>query len=247
MLFNSLTFVVFFAIVAALHYSPFPWRVKKFNLLIASYLFYAAWSPPFVLLLWLTTIVDFKVGAWLWAETRPNRRKLILFLSILVNLGLLGYFKYGGFLMDNFQAMMSAIGVAYEPPRWDIIFPVGLSFYTFQSMSYALDAYFRRAAPTKDFLDYSLFVTFFPHLVAGPIVRPTQLIPQFATPHQESRARRHVSRACRRPGLRRHRRGASARRLGRHARVLRTDLLRFFRLHYDCDRRGVVFGLLATG
>jgi alginate O-acetyltransferase complex protein AlgI len=186
MLFNSLTFVVFFAIVAALHYSPFPWRVKKFNLLIASYLFYAAWSPPFVLLLWLTTIVDFKVGAWLWAETRPNRRKLILFLSILVNLGLLGYFKYGGFLMDNFQAMMSAIGVAYEPPRWDIIFPVGLSFYTFQSMSYALDAYFRRAAPTKDFLDYSLFVTFFPHLVAGPIVRPTQLIPQFATPHQAS-------------------------------------------------------------
>jgi alginate O-acetyltransferase complex protein AlgI len=186
MLFNSLTFVVFFVIVVALHYSPFSWTVKKLNLLLASYIFYAAWSPPFVLLLWLTTVVDFKVGDWLWRETRQNRRKMILFLSILVNLGLLGYFKYGGFLMDNFQAMAAAIGIAYEPPRWDIIFPVGLSFYTFQSMSYALDAYFRRAAPTKSFLDYSLFVTFFPHLVAGPIVRPTQLIPQFSTPKQAS-------------------------------------------------------------
>lgn len=182
MLFNSLTFAVFFAFVLALHNAPLPWRVKKANLLIASYVFYAAWNPPFVLLLWLTTAIDFVVADWLWREERPVRRKLILSLSVVVNLGLLACFKYGEFLLENFTAMMKLVGIDYAAPKWSIIFPVGLSFYTFQSMAYALDAYLRRAKPTKSFLDYSLFVTLFPHLVAGPIVRPTQLIPQFAEP-----------------------------------------------------------------
>ena len=175
--------MVFFAIVVALHYAPFSWRVKKSNLLIASYLFYAAWNPPFVILLWISTIVDWHVARWMFAETRQNRRKMLLFLSMATNLGILGYFKYGGFLLENWQSFVGMFGIEYQVPEWSIILPVGISFYTFQTMAYSLDVYFRRAEPAKSFLDFALFVTFFPQLVAGPIVRPTHLIPQFAKPH----------------------------------------------------------------
>ena len=182
MLFNSLTFVVFFAIVLALHNAPLPWRAKKFNLLIASYIFYGAWSPPFVLLLWFSTALDWYVSKWIDATDEPKRRRLLLWVSMAGNLGLLGYFKYGGFLTENFAMAMGAYGVSYTPAKWDIVLPVGISFYTFQTMSYTLDVYFRRSKPAKSFLDFALFVTFFPQLVAGPIVRPTDLIPQFAMP-----------------------------------------------------------------
>ena len=183
MLFNSLTFVLFFAVVVALHYSPLNWTFKKSNLLIASYLFYAAWNPPFVILIWISTIVDWHVARWIYAEQRPTRRRLLLILSLSVNLGILGYFKYGEFLLQNWQALMLSAGIDYQVPGWSIILPVGISFYTFQTLAYSLDIYLKRAEPAKSFLDFSLFVTFFPQLVAGPIVRPTQLIPQFATPH----------------------------------------------------------------
>ena len=182
MLFNSLTFVVFFVLVLALHNAPFSWRTKKTNLLIASYLFYAAWNPPFVILLWISTIIDWHVAKRLFLENSRGRRKLLLAVSVAVNLGLLGYFKYGEFLLENFVAMAAAVGVAYQPPEWNIILPVGISFYTFQTMAYSLDVYLRRAEPSKSFLDFALFVTFFPQLVAGPIVRPTHLLPQFAVP-----------------------------------------------------------------
>ena len=183
MLFNSLTFVVFFAIVLSLHYSPFSWRTKKINLLIASYLFYAAWNPPFVVLLWISTIVDWFVAKKMFLEQRSVRRRLLLTLSILVNLGILGWFKYGNFLLENWVQLMSLVGIEWQAPGWDIVLPVGISFYTFQTMAYSLDVYLRRAEPSKSFLDFSLFVTFFPQLVAGPIVRPAHLIPQFAVPH----------------------------------------------------------------
>jgi alginate O-acetyltransferase complex protein AlgI len=184
MLFNSLTFVAFFAVVLLAHNLPFSWRTKKFNLLIASYLFYAAWNPPFVVLLWISTLVDWWVARWLFQETRTGRRRLLLFLSIAVNLGILGYFKYGGFLLDNWTALMSGFGLTWEAPSWDIVLPVGISFYTFQTMAYSLDVYLRRAEPARSFLDFALFVTFFPQLVAGPIVRPTHLIPQFEVPRR---------------------------------------------------------------
>ncbi len=187
MLFNSLTFVVFFIIVLALHNGPFNWRTKKTNLLIASYLFYAAWNPPFVILLWLSTLVDWQVAKKLFIEQNPHRRRLLLSASMIVNIGLLGFFKYGQFLMDNFIALAALAGITYQPPEWNIILPVGISFYTFQTMAYSLDVYLRRSAPAKSFLDFALFVTFFPQLVAGPIVRPTHLIPQFATPRVASR------------------------------------------------------------
>jgi alginate O-acetyltransferase complex protein AlgI len=186
LLFNSLTFAVFFAIVLALYNLPLPWTTRKINLLLASYLFYAAWNPPFVILLWISTAVDWKVASWISRAQSPSHRKLILALSLIANLGLLGYFKYGTFLAENFALLVRALGIEYAPAKWDIVLPVGISFYTFQSIAYSLDVYFRRAEPTKRFLDFALFVTFFPHLVAGPIVRPTVLIPQFETPRRAS-------------------------------------------------------------
>jgi alginate O-acetyltransferase complex protein AlgI len=184
MLFNSLTFVVFFAIVLALHALPLRWTVKKTNLLIASYIFYGAWNPPFVVLVWISTVLDWQVAKWIFREERPARRRGLLMLSLAGNLGILGYFKYGEFLLENWQAGMAMVGITYVPPEWSIVLPVGISFYTFQTMAYSLDVYLRRERPAASFLDFALFVTFFPQLVAGPIVRPADLIPQFAAPRR---------------------------------------------------------------
>lgn len=183
MLFNSLTFALFFALVLAFHYSPITWSAKKGLLLLASYLFYAAWNPPFVLLLWLSTVVDWHVAKWIFKQQDPGKRKALLLLSLATNLGILGYFKYGEFLLENWQTLMLSVGIEYQVPEWSIILPMGISFYTFQTMAYSLDVYFRRTEPAKSLLDFSLFVTFFPQLVAGPIVRPGHLIPQFEAPH----------------------------------------------------------------
>jgi alginate O-acetyltransferase complex protein AlgI len=182
MVFNTLTFVVFFAIVVALHALPFGWTTRKINLLIASYVFYAAWNPPFILLLWISTIVDWYAAQGLVRAERAPARRAWMLLSVVANLGMLLYFKYGSFLLQNFTVLMATIGVDYHAPQIDIVLPVGISFYTFATMSYTLDVYLRRALPARNFLDYALFVTFFPHLVAGPIMRPTELVPQFETP-----------------------------------------------------------------
>jgi alginate O-acetyltransferase complex protein AlgI len=183
MLFNSLTFIVFFAIVLLLHYAPFSWRIKKTNLLLASYLFYAAWNPPFVILLWISTVVDWHAARWIYHAKTIKKRRLFLTLSLATNLGILGYFKYGNFLLTNWQAFMLNFGLDYQVPQWSVILPVGISFYTFQTMAYSLDVYLKKAKPAKSLLDFSLFVTFFPQLVAGPIVRPSHLIPQFEKVH----------------------------------------------------------------
>ncbi len=184
MVFNSLVFVAFFAIVLALHALPLPWKVKKVNLLIASYIFYAAWNPPFVLLLWLSTVVDWFAARGLAQADQQWKRRAWMLLSIVVSLGLLSYFKYGHFLVENFANLATLAGLHYHPPQSSIILPIGISFYTFATMSYTLDIYLRRAEPARNFLDYALFVTFFPHLVAGPIMRPTELVPQFEVPHK---------------------------------------------------------------
>jgi alginate O-acetyltransferase complex protein AlgI len=184
MVFNSLAFVVFFALVLFLHSLPFSWRVKKINLLVASYLFYAAWNPPFVILLWLSTVVDWFAARGLANAEGQWKRRAWMLLSVIVSLGLLTYFKYGHFLLDNFAQLLAMAGVHYSPPKSSIALPIGISFYTFATMSYTLDIYLRRATPTNSFLDYALFVTFFPHLVAGPIMRPTELVPQFEVPHK---------------------------------------------------------------
>lgn len=182
LLFNSLTFVVFFAVVLALHQAPFTWRTKKLNLLLASYVFYAAWNPPLVILIWISTMIDWWVAKRLFTEVRDRRRRALLLVSLITNLGILGSFKYGGFLLENFSVVMLWLGIDFQPAAPSIVLPVGISFYTFQTMAYSLDVYRRQSEPAQSFLDFALFVTFFPQLVAGPIVRPNYLIPQFAQP-----------------------------------------------------------------
>ena len=184
MVFNSVTFVVFFISVLILHSLPFPWTVKKFNLLLVSYLFYAAWNPPFIALLWISTVVDWYAAQALVKAETTSMRRLWMLISVVANLGMLSYFKYGNFALENFSLMMAGLGIPYQAPHFDIVLPVGISFYTFATMSYTLDIYLRRAKPANNFLDYALFVTFFPHLVAGPIMRPTELVPQFAEPRR---------------------------------------------------------------
>jgi alginate O-acetyltransferase complex protein AlgI len=186
MVFNSYTFIAFFIIMLILHNLPFSWKVKKINLLIASYIFYAAWNPPFILLLWLSTIVDFFVGRELYTQQNRHKRKLLLVISLIGNLGMLCFFKYGGFLLENFTHLVNVLGVNYHPAKPNIILPAGISFYTFTTLCYTIDMYKRRSEPVRSMLDFSLFVTFFPHLVAGPIVRPPQLVPQFETPRKAS-------------------------------------------------------------
>lgn len=178
MLFNSLTFVVFFVVVLGLYFAGGGWRARKTILLVASYVFYAAWNPPLVLLLWLSTLVDWFCGKALWKAEGARRRRILLGVSLLTNLGLLGYFKYGGFVLENFVLLISRLGIPYEPAPWSIILPVGISFYTFQTLTYTFDIYRRQLRPVGSFLDFALYVTFFPQLVAGPIVRASQFLPQ---------------------------------------------------------------------
>ncbi len=188
MVFNSYTFIAFFIVMLILHNLPFSWKVKKINLLLASYVFYAAWNPPFILLLWLSTVVDYFVGRALYTQENKHKRKILLVLSLIGNLGMLCFFKYGTFLLDNFTHLVNLFGMDYHPAKPNIILPAGISFYTFTTLCYTIDMYKRKSEPVKSLLDFSLFVTFFPHLVAGPIVRPPQLVPQFET---ERKATRH--------------------------------------------------------
>ncbi|TSD64707.1 MBOAT family protein [Inquilinus sp. KBS0705] len=187
MIFNSYTFVAFFAVMLVLHNLPLPWKVKKTNLLLASYLFYAAWNPPFILLLWASTVVDFFVGRALYTQQNKIKRRALLVVSLIGNLGMLCFFKYGNFFLENFVALSDAIGFNYHPAQPSIILPAGISFYTFTTLCYTVDMYKRESKPVKSLLDFSLFVTFFPHLVAGPIVRPPQLVPQFETPRKATK------------------------------------------------------------
>lgn len=187
MLFNSLTFLVFFLLVLGVHSTASSWRGRKSFLLVASYLFYAAWNPPFVLLLWISTLLDWFVAKSLADEEAPGRRRVLLCLSLAGNLGLLGYFKYGGFVLENFIALLHAAGIPYEAAAPSIILPVGISFYTFQTLSYTLDVYLRRSRPAGSFLDFALYVTFFPQLVAGPIVRAGEFLPQCREPRRATR------------------------------------------------------------
>jgi D-alanyl-lipoteichoic acid acyltransferase DltB (MBOAT superfamily) len=182
--FNSLTFLLFFGVVLLLHSLPFRWTVKKFNLLVASYLFYAAWNPPFVILLWVTSVIDWYVARCIARSDSAGPRRLLLTVSVVVNLGLLGFFKYGTFLLENFIWAAGVFGIVYQPPELSLVLPVGISFYTFMTLSYTIDVYRGRIASCPRLLDYLLYVTFFPHLVAGPIVYAADFLPQLTQPRQ---------------------------------------------------------------
>lgn len=183
MLFNSLSFVLFLAIVLVLYYSKlFNWNSKKRMLLLASYVFYGLWNPPLVILLWISTMIDWTAGKKLAVEENQRKRKFWLLISMFVNLGFLAFFKYGDFLLENFTLLANSIGIDYKARPMDIILPMGISFYTFQTMSYTIDMYYKKIERAKTFLDFALYVTFFPQLVAGPIVRAKDLITQFYEP-----------------------------------------------------------------
>gem|GEM_PF-23188 len=151
------------------------------NLLIvvSSYVFYGHWDKRFLLLILFSTVVDFLVGQELSTENDEKKRKYLLWTSILVNLGFLAFFKYFNFFLDNFVTAFSFFGTEISTRSLNIILPVGISFYTFQTLSYTIDVYKRRLTPTNDFIAFSAFVSFFPQLVAGPIERATHLLPQF--------------------------------------------------------------------
>ena len=186
MLFNSFTFIVFFLVVLALFRLLRTWPARKKMLLAASYVFYAAWSPPYVLLLLTSTTVDWWLARRIDRAQHPGRRRILLVMSLVCNLGLLAYFKYAGFLLANVTSLMAAFGVSYQPADPGIVLPLAISFYTFASLSYTIDVYRREIAADSGFVDYALFVGFFPHLIAGPIVRARYLLPQFAQPRAPS-------------------------------------------------------------
>ena len=187
MLFNSLTFLVFFSIVFLFHRLMPTWSQRKGVLLVASYIFYAAWNPPYVVILLFSTTLDWWLAKLIWrAASIPKRRRLLI-ISLVANLGLLAFFKYDGFFLGNFSAAINVLGIDYAPPAWNIVLPVGISFYTFASLSYTIDVYRGEIDADASFLDYALFVSFFPHLVAGPIVRARVLLPQLRTARIASR------------------------------------------------------------
>ena len=181
MLFTSIDFAVFLPVVFLLYWFVTNKNLKLQNILIvaASYVFYGWWDWKFLSLIIFSTVIDFFVGLKLRDEPNQNRRKLLLWLSILVNLGLLGFFKYYNFFVDNFTSAFSFFGSEIKINSLNIILPVGISFYTFQTMSYTIDVYRRKFEPTSDIITFAAFVSFFPQLVAGPIERARQLLPQF--------------------------------------------------------------------
>jgi D-alanyl-lipoteichoic acid acyltransferase DltB (MBOAT superfamily) len=178
MLFNSITFILFFVYILIVHYSLLPWKLKKGHLLLGSYVFYAAWNPPFVILLFLSTFVDWNLAKKIHACQSAPHRKYWLWLSLIFNLGLLSIFKYSGFLIENFESLLTGLGMDVKFSDPGFILPMGISFYTFQTLSYTLDIYYKKLKPHHGFLDYALFVSFFPQLVAGPIVRAKVFLPQ---------------------------------------------------------------------
>lgn len=181
MLFNSFSFLLFFLAVVLVSRFLVDWTGRKIFLLLASYLFYATWNPPFVALIWISTLLDWHAGKWMYRSKTIARRRLFLGMSLLGNLGILAYFKYAGFFLENLQTFLAVIGFHADFGRPGIMLPVGISFYTFQTLSYTLDMYREKITPCKNFLDYALFVTFFPQLMAGPIMRSADFLPQCQT------------------------------------------------------------------
>ena len=185
MLFNSFTFLLFFLSVLSVHSLPLPWSIRKFDLLVASYMFYAAWDVRFTLLLVFATATNYLAGVMIarWDES-PRRRRTVLWLDVVLNIGLLCAFKYGNEFLDAGEWLSHHFVPSHESPSLRILLPVGLSFFTFQSLSYTIDVYRRTIKPAKSLLDLSLFVAFFPVLLSGPLLRAANFLPQCAQPRR---------------------------------------------------------------
>jgi alginate O-acetyltransferase complex protein AlgI len=177
MLFNSFVFLIFLAVVLPVH-RMLSKRYRTLFLLACSYVFYGYWDWRFLSLILISTLLDFHVGRAIHNTDDQTRRKRLLFLSVAGNLGLLGVFKYYNFFVDSFADMAALFGLQLDFAHLRVLLPVGISFYTFQTLSYTIDIYRRRMAPTNSFQNFALFVAFFPQLVAGPIERAAHLLPQ---------------------------------------------------------------------
>ena len=179
MLFNSFVFVVFFVVVYGLFLlGRRRMRFQNSLLLVASYVFYGWWDWRFLSLIALSTVIDYVVGRALNKVQGERRRKQLVSISVVSNLGILGFFKYFNFFADSFVSVFSMLGVPLTRVELEIVLPVGISFYTFQTLAYTIDVYRRNVEPVDDFWDFALYVSFFPQLVAGPIERAFALLPQ---------------------------------------------------------------------
>jgi len=183
MLFNSLEFALFFPLVY-LAYLALSWKWQNRMLLLASYVFYGWWDWRFLALLWISTIVDHFCGLRIAGATDGRSRRRYLVLSMATNLGLLGFFKYWNFFLESAQQTLRSLGADPGAFHLEVVLPVGISFYTFQTMTYTIDVYRRQVEPTRRFFDFALFVAFFPQLVAGPIERARTLLPQVLAPRR---------------------------------------------------------------
>jgi len=181
MLFNSLAFAVFLPIVFALYWSlnRAPLKLQNLLVIVASYVFYGWWDWRFLGLIFVSSLTDYLVGRGLARTDDPRGRRALLVVSLVVNLALLGFFKYFNFFADSFAALLTSFGLRVNPSSLAVILPVGISFYTFQTLSYTIDVYRRKVEPTRDPIAFFAFVSFFPQLVAGPIERARNLLPQF--------------------------------------------------------------------
>jgi alginate O-acetyltransferase complex protein AlgI len=181
MLFNSLEFAVFVPAVFFLYWFVCNRHLALQNslLLVASYVFYGWWDWRFLLLILLSTVVDFAAGIGIEKSATQRKRMMLLSVSLVVNLGLLGFFKYYDFFITSWVELLRSIGITADVRTLNIILPVGISFYTFQTLSYTIDVYRKKISPTTDFIAFATFVAFFPQLVAGPIERASRLLPQF--------------------------------------------------------------------
>ena len=178
MIFNSITFLVFSTIFFPLYFA-LKGRLQLWLCLIASYIFYGWWDERFLSLIVISTLIDYTVGNLLDKTESPDKRKRLLVISLIVNLGFLAFFKYCDFFIGSFTELANSIGVTPSFNTLNIIIPVGISFYTFQSMSYTIDVYYKKIPVEKDFIRFATFISFFPQLVAGPIVRASDFLPQF--------------------------------------------------------------------
>ena len=184
MIFTSATFVVFLAAVLVA-YRALPHRAQNVLLLVASYVFYGWWDWRFCSLLALSTVVDFTV-ARLLSDAEGARRNRLLAVSLVVNLGILATFKYLGFFAESLSALADSVGLSVDVPTLEIVLPVGISFYTFQTLAYTIDVYRRRLEATDDLVAFAVYVAYFPQLVAGPIERAQRLLPQILAPRRMS-------------------------------------------------------------
>ena len=184
MLFNSIEFLVFLPVAFALYWLIRPGGTRWQNgiLLVASCIFYGWWDWRFLLLLGFSIVIDYLAGMAIHSSEKQSVRRTWLWAAVALNLGLLGYFKYFNFFIDSAVRLLQSVGLQANPWSLNVILPIGISFYTFHGLSYVIDIYFRRVRPTKDPLVYSVFVCYFPLLVAGPIERATHLLPQLEKP-----------------------------------------------------------------